>query len=144
MSYFLCVAVPQEFSNEVFAVFGEDMYISAASQFPIGLATIGNHENWSAYILQIGSSSASLIAKGAIKKNSPNYDRSSLFVSGILSLLARTKLPSICFLAHWMHGYITTEEVVLQDKEDVVISNLHEVMKNIREDVQYTVLREDI
>jgi hypothetical protein len=108
---------------------------------PIGITTRGKNHTWLATILQIGSSSASLIGKAGARRTH-NNDHTGLFISGIQALLANENCTSVSILAHWMHGYITTEQIPLRDEISLERSALTQAFSELEEDVRYTVLKQ--
>lgn len=110
------------------------------THFPIGKLTRGNHHSWTAVLLQIGSSSASLIGKSSLRKTH-NNDHSDLLISGIQSLLQEEDCFSLSILVHWMHGYIIDEEIALQGDKHIHELALPEELLKFEEDVRYTIFR---
>jgi len=102
------------------------------------MATRGKNASWKAVLLQIGSSSASLIGKAGVRRTH-NNDHTGLFVAGIEALLEGENCGSISFLAHWMRGHIESEEVKLRDSQCIMLSGIQKVIDALEEDVRYTV-----
>jgi hypothetical protein len=140
MSYFLCLAVPPEVTGLLPSVFDERIHRTDVSDWPIGVTTRGKNRSWKAILVQIGSSSASLIGKGGARKTH-NNDHTELLISGITALLERQECASLSFLVHWMHGYITTEEIPLQCDKRIELSALLQSLIELEDDVRYTVYK---
>ena len=143
MSYFLCLAFTPEVQTHLRSSFDSSIYLTDASQYPIGNTTRGRNTSWSAALLQIGSSSASLIGKANLKETR-NNDHSQLFVSGIQTLFENEYCSSLSFLVHWMRGYLTREEIALRREEHIELSALSRTLPELEEDVRYTVVRPSI
>lgn len=47
--------------------------------------------------------------------------------------------PSVAILCHWMHGYIATETVTIQEERNIQIADLIEAIPDLEEDVCYVV-----
>lgn len=138
MSYFLCLAVPQAATDHMRLAFDRRIHLTEAHDLPIGKATRGKNNNWATYLLQVGSSSASLLCKGVIRRTH-NNDHSEVLLSGIQALLKNENVPSLSFLVHWMHGYITTEEIPVKTEKHVGLPDLPHILLDTEEDVRYTV-----
>lgn len=83
MSYFLCLAVPPEAAALLPSVFDARIHQMEVTHFPIGKLTQGDHHSWAAVLLQVGSSSATLIGKSSKRKN----DHTDLLLAGVQNLL---------------------------------------------------------
>ena len=139
MSYFLCLAIPAHLATRLPASFDSRIHMTDASSYPIGKTTRGKHLLWSSFLLQVGSSSASLIGKGSAKK-SHNNDHSELLVSGIQKIFDETDCHSLSLLAHWMEGYITTEQIALADEQEILIADLPRALLSLAENIRYTII----
>lgn len=139
MSYYLCLATPPEIHESIFPAFPDTVRFIDASHFPIGKATRGRNLSWPVYILQIGSSSASLVGKGSAKKNAAINRQAQHFIAGVESLLENNATLSLSFLLHWMTGIIASEEVVVRQQKFVHLTDLAEAISAIEEDVRYLI-----
>lgn len=139
MSYFLCLALPRKVSKKMLTAFHPNIHFTNVSTLPIGIATKGRKDAWDAYLLQVGSSSASLIGKGSARKNARINDQSDYFALGVESLMETEEYLSLSFLAHWMHGYIETEAVSVHAEKSVEHTQLRCLLLNLEEDTRYLV-----
>ena len=140
MSYFLCLALQANEENVLGLAFDKRIFISKVSNLPIGISAISNDLKQKAFLLQIGSSSASLVGKGGAKKTH-NNDHSELFISGLQTLLNREECTSVSFLVHWMKGLIALEQVHVKQEKNIGISELSIVIRNVEEDTLYIVTK---
>jgi hypothetical protein len=138
MSYFLCLSVPEDVVQALPRAFDPSVYLTEVSALPIGEVTRGEDTRWRSYLLQIGSSSASLVGKGSVRKTH-NSDRSAVLVSGIQALLAMRACSSISFLLHWVRGHLATEEVTAKRQELLNATDLPLIVASLEEDVRYVV-----
>ena len=138
MSYFLCLALIADEENQLRSAFDKRIFISEASNFPIGRSAISNERKYKAFLLQIGSSSATLIGKGGARKTH-NNDHSELLISGLQSLLIREECSSVSFLAHWTEGMIAVEQVPVLQVITIAVSDLQNTIRNFKEDTLYIV-----
>ncbi|HEY3332805.1 MAG TPA: hypothetical protein VGK19_22420 [Capsulimonadaceae bacterium] len=138
MSFYLAVGIPPQLVSKLRESLDSQIYIGDVTDFPIGRATTRGRSSWVAYTLQIGSSSASLVGKGAIRRTH-NNDKSALLISGVEALLGCENVPSITLLLHWMSGWIQNEEVHATCEERVRIENLPETVETMQSDVRYIV-----
>lgn len=139
MSYFLCLAFPAKLDECVRKSFDARILQTDASVFPIGKTTRGPKFSWKATLLQVDFSSASLIGKASVRKTH-NNDHTELFVSGVQTLFKSASCTSVSFLAHWMQGYINTEEVTPKAEQSIKVSDLAQIVTDLEEDVRYTIL----
>jgi hypothetical protein len=93
--------------------------------------------DWRVVLLQIGSSSASLIGKGGTKRTH-NNDHSGLLIDGITKLV-KADIP-VYFLVHWMEGNISTEPVLVKGEKQLTIDGLLQEIWGIEEDTRYYVI----
>ncbi len=138
MSFFLCLAVPQEAQAQLASAFDKRVHLTDASSFPIGKATRGRKHSWMPVLLQVGSSSASLIGKGGLRRTH-NNDHTAILVSGIQRLLENEGCFSVSFLAHWMQGRIDQEQIVLKGEKQINLSEIAQSLLEVEEDVRYLV-----
>ena len=139
MSYFLCLATPPDIDEKVPLSFDKRIYRTDVSNFPIGIATKGPKHSWKATLLQIGSSSASLIGKAGVRRTH-NNDLTVLLIAGIQVLLQDKSCSSLSFLVHWMEGHIKTENIPIRSEQSFQLPDLTRVVSSLDEDVRYTVL----
>lgn len=132
--------MPQEAVSSLRSSFNQVIYLTDVSSLPIGAITRGKNTSWSAYLLQIGSSSASLLGKGSTRKTH-NSDRSELFISGIQSLMINPACSSVSFLVHWMQGLIAAEEITIKQEQQIRLQDTAQFVLNLEEDVRYVVLK---
>ena len=140
MSYFLCLAVPRAVADKLLRAFDPMIRFTDASTFPIGEVTRGSRDSRSAFLVQIGSSSASLVGKGGLRRTH-NNDHSALLVAGIRTLMENEACHSITFLLHWMQGFVSKEDIPIKNEQTVNIADLADAVLNIAEDVRYKVTR---
>jgi hypothetical protein len=141
MSYFVCLALPQKALGQLASAFDRSVHITDVTETPFGKATYGENREWVAYILQVGSSSASLINRGVEKKSSSKTNRPELFVSGIRTLLEDGSCSSVTFLMHLMFGLIKTEKICVQEQKVIKLADLAQSMLFLQEDIRYLVTR---
>ncbi len=139
MSYYLCLATPPEMCESIFPAFPDTIQLIDASHFPIGKATKGRDLSWLVYILQSGSSSASLVGKGSAKKNAAINRQAQHFVTGVETLLGDNATLSLSFLLHWMTGIIASEEIIVRQQKVIHLTDLATSMSAIEEDVRYLI-----
>lgn len=139
MSFFLCLAFPRRSTEKVLTAFHPSVGFTNVSTMPIGVATKGKKDAWEACLLQVGSSSASLIGRGSIKKNARINDQKDYFVLGVEKLIETENYLSLSFLVHWMHGLIDTEAVDVRDERNIDKLQLRHFIPSMEEDVRYLV-----
>ena len=141
MSYFLCLAVPKGMSHKLSLVFDRCVHLTDVTDFPIGEATKGKNKLWRVFNLQVGSSSASLIGRGAIKVSARNNDRTGLFISGLEALLEEDNRLSLCILIHWMSGSMTTEKFDVSEERPLSLMSFKRDISILQENIRFLVHR---
>ena len=125
--------------KSIFSAFPSTIQFIDASHFPLGKATKGKNFSWPVYIIQSGSSSASLVGKGSLKKNATINRQAQHFITGVENLLENNATLSLSFLLHWMTGIIASEEVVVRQQKLVHLTDLAASISVIEEDVRYLI-----
>lgn len=135
MTYFVCLTVPQKAISQLSNRFGRLIHFTNVTDTPFGRATCAENRERDAYILQVGSNSASLMNKKH-KNNCPG-----LFVSVIETLLVEGGFPSVAFLGHTMSELIKTEKISVQDQKVIKLMDLAQSLSSSQEDIRYLVTR---
>lgn len=138
MSYFLCLAIPVEFSALLPHAFDSRVLAMKATSFPIGSTAAGKSPGMDAFVLRIGSSSASLIGKAAPKRTR-NNDHTRILSEGIENLIHTHRCPRLRFIAHWFTGYISAEDVSPRERRQIQLNDVARVVSELEEDVLYSV-----
>lgn len=141
MTYFVCVAVPQKAVSRLFVTFVRVIHLTNITESPFGKATCGENQGWNAYLLQVGSSSASLINGEPKKKNLHDVSCPALFVSGINTLIEEGSCSSVNFLIHVMLGLIDVEKIRVREQKAIKLIDLAQSLPSSQEDVRYTVTK---
>ena len=137
MSYYLCLSVSDTVASPLAGYFEQRVYLTDASRMPIGIQTNMASE-WRPYLMQVGSSSASLIGKGGIKRTR-NNDHRHILVDGVNRILSDHPDAAAAVVVHWMTGRVDAEAVGILRDVRLNIREWTELGGELFEDVRYII-----